>query len=149
LRVYFANENDGWAACNKKTVLVTHDGGRKWEPIKAASDPPGAPERSAYSWVAFANRNYGIIFGFNQPAMRWGAKFPAWMDPEDALSRRETPHCGGLPHARDAHFGRKSVSPESTRKWRIAAAGMSVVSPATGSSSGRSRVSGSVTFTVR
>ena len=92
LRVYFANENDGWAACNKKTVLVTHDGGRKWEPIKAASDPPGAADRSAYSWVAFANRNYGIIFGFNQPAMRWGAKFPAWMDPEDALSRRETPH---------------------------------------------------------
>ena len=92
LRVYFANENDGWAACNKKTVLATHDGGRKWEPIKAASDPPGAPDRSAYSWVAFANRNYGIIFGFNQPAMRWGAKFPAWMDPEDALTRRETPH---------------------------------------------------------
>ena len=92
LRVYFADENNGWAACNKKTVLVTHDGGRKWEPVKAASEPPGAPDRSAYSWISFANRNYGIILGFNQPAMRWGSGFPAWMDPEDALSRRETPH---------------------------------------------------------
>ena len=91
-RVYFADENNGWAACNKKAVLVTHDGGHKWEPVKAANDPPGTPERSAYSWISFANRNYGIIFGFNQPAMRWGSRFPAWMDPEDALSRRETPH---------------------------------------------------------
>ena len=92
LRVYFADENNGWAACNKKAVLVTHDGGHKWEPIKAAADPPGAADRSAYSWITFANRNYGIIFGFNQPAMRWGSRFPAWMDPEDALTRRETPH---------------------------------------------------------
>jgi hypothetical protein len=91
-RVYFADENNGWAACNKKTVLATHDGGRKWEPIQAAAEPPGAPERSAYSWISFADRNYGIIFGFNQPAMRWGSRFPAWMDPEDALSRRATPH---------------------------------------------------------
>lgn len=92
LRVYFADENNGWAAGNKKSVLATRDGGRKWEPVKAASEPPGAADRSAYSWISFANRNYGIILGFNQPAMRWGSKFPAWMDPEDALSRRETPH---------------------------------------------------------
>ena len=91
-RVYFADENNGWAACNKKTVLVTHDGGQRWEPIKTAAEPPGVAERSAYSWISFANRNYGIIFGYNQPAMRWGSRFPAWMDPEDALSRRETPH---------------------------------------------------------
>ena len=26
---------------NKKTVLVTHDGGRKWEPIKAACRAAG------------------------------------------------------------------------------------------------------------
>src|ERR1043166_9439422 len=31
LRVYFTDANNGWAACVKKTVAVTHDGGRKWE----------------------------------------------------------------------------------------------------------------------
>jgi hypothetical protein len=91
-RVYFADENNGWAACTKKTILATHDGGRKWEAIPAASELPGAPDRSAYSWIAFADKNYGLITGFNQPAARWGGLFPTWLDPEDALSRRETPH---------------------------------------------------------
>ncbi len=93
-RVYFADENNGWAACTKKAVLATHDGGRKWEPVAAASTVPGAPERSAYSWIAFADANYGLITGFNQPSMRWSGLFPTWLDPEDALSRRETPHLG-------------------------------------------------------
>ena len=91
-RVYFSDENTGWAACAKKAVLVTHDGGRKWEPVPAAAEPAGAPERSVYSWIAFANPKYGLITGYNQPVLRWGARFPSWMDPEDALSRRETPH---------------------------------------------------------
>ena len=91
-RVYFADENNGWAACNKKVVLVTHDGGHKWEPIKAARSRPAQRIARPTRGSAFANRNYGIIFGFNQPAMRWGSRFPAWMDPEDAMSRRETPH---------------------------------------------------------
>jgi hypothetical protein len=92
LRVYFTDENNGWAACSKKTVLVTRDGGRKWEPVKAASDPPGSPDRSVYSWITFATPKYGLALGFNQPIQRWGSQFPAWMDPENALSRRETPH---------------------------------------------------------
>ena len=91
-RVYFADENNGWAVCAKKAVLATRDGGRKWEPVAAATEPPGAPERSAYSWIAFATPKYGLITGYNQPVLRWGARFPSWMDPEDALSRRETPH---------------------------------------------------------
>jgi hypothetical protein len=91
-RVYFADENNGWAVCAKKAVLATHDGGRKWEPVAAATEPPGAPERSAYSWIGFATPKYGLITGYNQPVLRWGARFPSWMDPEDALSRRETPH---------------------------------------------------------
>jgi hypothetical protein len=49
-------------------------------------------DRSAYSWISFASPKYGIVFGFNQPAMRWDSIFPSWMDPEDTLSRRETPH---------------------------------------------------------
>ncbi len=92
LRVYFVDENNGWAACTKKTVLETHDGGNKWEAIKTPANLPGAPERSAFSWITFANKDYGLVLGFNQPLSRWGSQFPAWMDPEDAMTRRDTPH---------------------------------------------------------
>jgi photosystem II stability/assembly factor-like uncharacterized protein len=92
VRVYFTDENNGWAACMKKAVLVTHDGGRKWEPVPAAAEPPGAAERSAYTWISFASPKYGIITGLNQPVQRWVPMFPTWLDPEDALSRRETAH---------------------------------------------------------
>src|SRR5207244_78927 len=61
IRVFFVDENNGWAACMKKTVLATHDGGRKWEPVAAAAEPAGLPERSAYTWISFANANNGII----------------------------------------------------------------------------------------
>ena len=92
IRVYFTDENNGWAACVKKVVLATHDGGHKWEPVPAAAEPSGAPERSAYTWISFANPKYGIITGLNQPIQRWLPMFPTWLDPEDALSRRETAH---------------------------------------------------------
>jgi photosystem II stability/assembly factor-like uncharacterized protein len=92
LRVYFTDSNNGWAACVKKTVAVTHDGGRKWETVAAAAEPSGAPDRSFYNWISFANPNYGIITGMNQPAPRWLPMFPTALDPEDALTRRETAH---------------------------------------------------------
>jgi len=92
IRVYFVDGDNGWAACMKKSVLVTHDGGKKWEPVEAAAEPAGAPERSAYTWIAFADPNHGIVTGLNQPVQHWLPMFPTWLDPEDALTRRETPH---------------------------------------------------------
>jgi hypothetical protein len=92
LRVHFFDENRGIGAGAKKSVLETSDGGKKWTPIAEAAKPPGAPERSAYNWIAFANPMYGLVTGFNQPIARWGSMFPAWLDPQDALSRREIPH---------------------------------------------------------
>jgi hypothetical protein len=47
---------------------------------------------SAYNWVAFATAKFGIITGWNLPPRRTPPKFPDWMDPEDAINRRETPH---------------------------------------------------------
>lgn len=93
-RVYFWDENHGIAACMKKSVLETFDGGRKWTRIAAAGEPSGAPERSAYTWIAFGTPQYGLITGFNQPLSRWASMFPTWLDPAEALSRRETPHLG-------------------------------------------------------
>ena len=92
IRVHFLDANNGWAACLKKTVLVTHDGGHKWETVAAASDPAGAADRSMYTWIAFANPKYGLISGLNQPIPRFLPMFPTALDPEDALTRRETAH---------------------------------------------------------
>jgi photosystem II stability/assembly factor-like uncharacterized protein len=94
LRVFFWDENHGIAACAKKTVAETLDGGKKWTPIAAAAAPAGAPERSAYNWISFATPKYGLVTGFNQPLSRWTSMFPTWMDPAEALSRRETAHLG-------------------------------------------------------
>ncbi|MDE3165305.1 MAG: hypothetical protein KGN36_05825 [Acidobacteriota bacterium] len=94
LRVYFRDEAHGFAACLKKTVLETSDGGHKWKPVAAASKLPGAPERSVYTWIAFGNPQYGLVTGFNQPINRWTSLFPTWLDPQEALSHRETPHLG-------------------------------------------------------
>jgi len=110
IRVFFLDENNGWAACLKKTVLATHDGGRKWEPVAAAAEPAGSAERSAYTWIAFADAKFGFITGLNQPVQRWLPMFPTWLDPEDALTRRETSH---LSYALATNDGGKTWKPES------------------------------------
>lgn len=110
LRVFFWDENHGVAACLKKAVLETTDGGRKWKRVAAASTLPGAQERSAYTWIAFGDPRYGLITGFNQPINRWTSMFPTWLDPEDALSRRETPHLG---YALSTVDGGKTWTPSS------------------------------------
>lgn len=92
LRVYFADENNGWAAGAKKTVVETRDGGQQWKPLAAAAEPPGARDYSAYAWITFATPKAGLITGWNRPLRRFAPQFPAWMDPEAALSLRETPH---------------------------------------------------------
>jgi hypothetical protein len=113
IRVFFTDENNGWAACTKKSVLVTHDGGKKWEPVAAAAEPDGLPERSAYTWIAFANAKYGIITGLNQPLQRWGPMFPTWLDPEDALTRRET-----------AHLAYALVTNDGGTSWKVESASL-------------------------
>jgi photosystem II stability/assembly factor-like uncharacterized protein len=92
LRVYFRDEQNGFAVGTKKRVLITTNGGARWEPLAAAAQPPGMDKYSAYSWVAFATRNLGIISGWNAPPRYFPQQFPDWMDPEGAVSRRETPH---------------------------------------------------------
>ena len=92
LRVYFNDEQNGFAVGTKKRVLATHDGGAHWPPVTAAADLPGVDKYSAYSWVAFANPKLGLISGWNTPPRRFPERFPDWMDPEAAVGRRETPH---------------------------------------------------------
>jgi hypothetical protein len=91
-RVYFTDEKNGWAACVKKKVLQTTDGGQHWTPVGAAAEPPGNPDYSSYTWIAFANPQVGFVTGSNQPPRRFPQRLPDWMDPSEAMSRRETPH---------------------------------------------------------
>jgi photosystem II stability/assembly factor-like uncharacterized protein len=91
-RVYFTDEQNGFAAGNRKRVIETHDGGKHWTPLAAAAEPPGVADHSAYNWVAFATPKYGLITGWNIPPRRMAPRFPDWMDPEDAMNRRDTPH---------------------------------------------------------
>jgi photosystem II stability/assembly factor-like uncharacterized protein len=92
LRVAFTSDNDGWAIGGKKKVLETHDGGKHWTPVAAAAEPPGNVDHSAYTWITFANPQTGIITGWNMPPQRIFQQYPDWLDPEEALSRRDLPH---------------------------------------------------------
>lgn len=51
LRVYFSNEQTGWAVCLNKAVLATRDGGRHWTAVIARKPH----EAGAYTWIAFTN----------------------------------------------------------------------------------------------
>jgi len=111
LRVYFKDEQNGWAAGDKKTVLETHDGGRQWTRVAAAAEQPGKPESSAYGWIAFATPQLGVITGWNRPPQQtFPPALPGWIDPEAALHRREWPHLGLTLETHDGGKTWKSAS---------------------------------------
>jgi photosystem II stability/assembly factor-like uncharacterized protein len=91
-RVHFTDEQNGIAVGSKKKVMETHDAGKHWSALAAAAETPGVANYSAYNWVAFATAKFGIITGWNLPPRHTPPRFPDWMDPEDAINRRETPH---------------------------------------------------------
>jgi hypothetical protein len=91
-RVFFLDEQLGYAVGSNKTVLVTADGGQHWEPLEAASAPRTTPEYTTYSWVEFGTRRAGIITGWSRPP-RAGITdmMPAWRDPARDSRRPEWP----------------------------------------------------------
>ena len=89
-RVYFRDENRGWAVCDHKKVLATTDGAQTWTELQAATQPNANPDYTSYGWIEFLNAKDGIIVGSSLPP-RPGANRPAWMDPEGASKRREWP----------------------------------------------------------
>jgi photosystem II stability/assembly factor-like uncharacterized protein len=113
LQVHFVDADNGWAVGYKKTVLETHDGGLKWNPVATAAAPPGEPAYSAYTWVSFANAKFGLIIGYNLPPRRWGPVFPDWLDPQGAANYRDVPH---LNYSLDTKDGGKT--------WRSSSASL-------------------------
>jgi hypothetical protein len=108
-RVCFTDENNGYAAGAKKKFFETHDGGKSWTPVTAAAEPPGNPEHSAYTWIAFADSTTGLVTGWNLPPRP--QQMPDWMDPEAAVSRRDVPH---LSYSLVTHDGGKSWKANSS-----------------------------------
>jgi photosystem II stability/assembly factor-like uncharacterized protein len=90
LRVFFADEKRGWAACGNKTVLATEDGGAHWVKIEESAKQPGTTAGTVYGWIAFATPQIGLITGWDIPLSR--DRFPDWLDPQRAVTSRETPH---------------------------------------------------------
>lgn len=89
-RVYFRDDQNGWAVCTNKVVLQTTDGGRSWIELEAAKKPNANPSYTSYNWIEFVSPKQGIIVGSSVPP-RPGAERPVWLDPEAASKRREWP----------------------------------------------------------
>ncbi len=108
-RVYFRDENHGWAVCQHKTVLETTDGGKTWTELAAAAKPNADPDYTNYDWIDFVDKNTGIIVGSSTPP-RAGDNRPAWMEPEAASKRREIPTLNITLETRD---GGKTWNPQT------------------------------------
>lgn len=100
VRVYFRDENHGWAAGAKKSVYETSDGGRKWTRLAAGDQPKSNPDYTVYDFIAFANAKLGMIAGWSKPPRRRETqRVPDWIDPESR--RREWPTLMILLETRD------------------------------------------------
>jgi len=91
LRVWFVDEQHGFAVGYRKTVLQTTDGGRTWTPLAEAAKPTGNPAFTAYSRIVF-DGDHGLIVGSAVPPRRDLGRFPSWMEPEGATKQRPVPN---------------------------------------------------------
>ena len=118
LRVHFLDENHGWAVGTHKSVWETSDGGSHWTAVSAAGDVKGNPDFTYFSWVDFTeDGRFGVIAGVSTPPRRGAGRFPDWMDPEAASSRREWPALNLFLETRDS--GKSWVASSSSIFGRI------------------------------
>lgn len=90
-RLWFLDAQHGFAAGLQKSMFETHDGGRSWKPVEAASEPSANPAYASYNEIYFENSQHGIVAGGSRPPRPGDPHLPSWMDPERAMKRREVP----------------------------------------------------------
>ncbi len=62
VRVHFLDASHGFAIGFPKAVYETTDGGKKWNKLAAAKDPPSDPKNTIYDCIAFLGPT-GVILG--------------------------------------------------------------------------------------
>ncbi len=89
LRVWFVDEQHGYAVGLQKSAYETHNGGRTWTPLEEAAKPASNPAFTVYSQIAFADSRRGMILGaYVPPSARQDGGFDL---PEQTLARRQVP----------------------------------------------------------
>jgi Photosynthesis system II assembly factor YCF48 len=90
-RVWFVDEQHGFAVGYQKTALETKDGGKTWSSLEAAEKTAVNASYTAYTQIGFDGKN-GMIIGGATPPHGDDPKVPSWMEPERATTRRRLPN---------------------------------------------------------
>jgi hypothetical protein len=107
LRVWFLDNEHGYAAGLQKRVFETIDGGDTWAPLDIVKEIEASAVYTTFGEIAFTG-NAGIISGWNLPPRPGG---PIWMEPEKA-KRPQVPHYSVFLETRDG--GKKWVKSEAS-----------------------------------
>lgn len=91
LRVWFLDEQHGFAVGYQKALLETHDGGRNWTPVAEGAKPNANPAYTVYTHIVFDGPR-GLITGESLPPRRDASPYPAWMAPQLAVRERQVPN---------------------------------------------------------
>lgn len=89
-RIFFLDEQRGWAFGAGKTFFHTSDGAATWQPVPESSAIGLKDENTAWTSMAFLDPRRGLIAGFSAPRREAGP-WPDWMDPERVRPRRLQP----------------------------------------------------------
>lgn len=90
-RLWFLDEQHGFATGLQKSMFETHDAGKSWKPVEEASTPSANPAYASYTQIYFEDAKHGIVAGGSRPPRPGDPHLPSWMEPERAMKRREVP----------------------------------------------------------
>jgi len=84
-RVYFLDENRGFAVGDEQKILQTTNGGLKWTAVGSLQGLTSQPAENAFSWIFFPSPTHGIAIGEIEPSN--ASRVPAWLEPKRHHSR--------------------------------------------------------------
>lgn len=123
-RVWFLDEERGYAAGIRKSIWQTADAGKSWQRLPVAAAVKTSPDYTVFSSISFVGP-VGYITGWSRPPRPGDERLPDWMEPEKAARRKELPNVSILVATRDGgktwesstvsifgHIGRVRLSPD-------------------------------------